>query len=63
MDRHRKLTIEQIATGIEECLANAKTLVEDARVLLQVKRPSRASFCLLAADQELGKANVLLSMA
>jgi len=58
-----KLTIEQIATGIKECLENAETLVEDARVLLEANCPARASFALLAADQELGKVNVLLSMA
>lgn len=58
-----KLTIEQIATGIIECLENAKTLIEDARALLAADRPARACFALLCADQELGKIIVLVSMA
>lgn len=58
-----KLTIEQLATGIKECLENAKTLIEDAHVLLAANRSARASFALLSADQELGKVNVLVSMA
>lgn len=58
-----KLTTEQIAQGIEECLENIEKLVEDARALLGANRPSRASFALLCADQELGKVYVLHLMA
>lgn len=58
-----KLTIEQIAQGIEMCLQNVEELVEDARALLQGNRLSRASFILLCADQELGKVYVLQLMA
>ena len=58
-----KLSLEQIAEGIATCLQNARALVEDAIILLKAKRHPRALTCLLAADQELGKIHVLLSMA
>lgn len=58
-----KLSLAQIAEGIAACLQNGHALVEDATILLKAKRYSRALTCLLAADQELGKIHVLLSMA
>lgn len=58
-----KLTVEQIAQGIEVCLDNIEKLVEDAHVLLEANRPPSASFALLCADQELGKVYVLQLMA
>jgi len=58
-----KLSLEQIAEGIAICLQNARALVEDAIILRKAKRHPRALTCLLAADQELGKIHVLLSMA
>lgn len=58
-----KLTTEQIAKGIEECLENTERLIEDAHALLKANRPSTASFALLCADQELGKVYVLQLMA
>lgn len=58
-----KLTTEQIARGIEECLENTERLIEDARALLKANRPSAAAFALLCADQELGKVYVLHLMA
>lgn len=58
-----KLSFEQIAAGISACLDNATALVDDARLLADAGRPSRALFNLLAADQELGKIGVLTTMA
>ena len=58
-----RLSLEEIAEGIAACLQNARALVKDASVLLRARRHPRALTCLLLANEELGKVDVLGAMA
>ena len=57
------LSLEEIAEGIDACLQNARALVKDASVLLRARRYPRALTCLLVANGELGKVDVIGAMA
>ena len=57
------LSPEELSSGISACLDNSLSLYEDAELLLRADRPARALTCLLTSGQEMGKVNVLLSMA
>jgi AbiV family abortive infection protein len=58
-----RLSVEQIAEGINAALQNASRLVEDAKLLLERKRfPSASSLAILAVE-EAGKVSILKMLA
>ena len=56
------LSLEQISTGISECIDNALDLFGDAMLLYDHKRYARASSLLLTSLQEAGKVALLQQM-
>ncbi len=57
------MTIEMLATGIEECIKNATELIDDARVLFNKGRIARSIYILLCAEQEIGKVHIFRTMS
>lgn len=57
------LNAEQIAAGINAATRNANRLAEDARLLLEAKRFSRAASLAVLSIEESGKVTVLRSLA
>lgn len=53
---------ECISAGIIAIMENAEELLEDAAILVGLKRYARADFLIATAQEELGKAFVLLDM-
>ena len=50
----------RLAEGIVAILRNAQKLIDDATVLVEVKRFERASFLIATAEEEMGKVYILL---
>jgi len=64
MKRHYgSMTIEMLATGIEECVNNAGELIDDAHVLFNKGRIARSTYILLCAEQEIGKVHIFSVMS
>ncbi len=57
------LNFDQISEGMELSLRNARSIYEDALLLLDNRRYGRAMSLLVACMEELGKVHVLQSMA
>lgn len=57
------LTLEEISAGMEAAFANAASLLEEALLLQTHGYCARALSSVLTAEQELGKIEVLRSMA
>lgn len=57
------MTIEMLALGVEECINNARELIDDARVLFARGRIARSKYILLSAEQEIGKVYIFSEMA
>lgn len=52
----------RISEGVIAMFDNAKTLLDDASVLVDAKRFARAQFLIATAQEEMGKAYILLDM-
>ena len=52
----------RLSEGVIAMFDNAKTLLDDASVLVDAKRFARAQFLIAAAQEEMGKAYILLDM-
>lgn len=54
-----KLSVNEVAKVISVCYHNAKSLLDDAKLLLSHNRPPRAVSLAILADEELAKASLL----
>lgn len=64
LDRYKsRLSIPEIAQGIQLTLENARALFEDAMLMRQSGRLARSMSLLIAAMEEMGKVSVLASMS
>src|SRR5882724_2457318 len=57
------LSFAQLSEGIGRCLENARSLYEDAAVIIENGRYARGMSLLVSCLEELGKVHVLASMA
>jgi len=62
IDRTPESIRRTLLDGVRACVRNASRLVQDARLLLAEKRPAVPTFLVSTADEELGKAYLLLDM-
>jgi len=56
------LSFAQLSEGIGRCLENARSLYEDAAVIIESGRYARGMSLLVSCLEELGKVHVLASM-
>lgn len=54
--------LERLSSGVVAMLDNADGLIDDAAVLVEAKRYDRAEFLVATAQEEMGKAYMLLDM-
>lgn len=59
---HAEKAFERLSEGVIAMLDNAAGLLEDASVLADAKRYERAEFLIATAQEEMGKAYILLDM-
>jgi hypothetical protein len=57
-----EMAFERLSEGVIATLDNADALLEDASVLTEAKRYERAEFLIATAQEEMGKAYILLDM-